>query len=215
MTSLEADLRLTSQNVEEFLAKLASDQPAPGGGAAAALTGAMAAALTCMVARLTIGRVQHAAIQQQMIHVRDRAETVQRCLTALVDEDALAYQEVMTAYSLPKIDEAANALRTSEIQRALRHATEVPLEAAEACAELIELAATSSALGNRNAASDAAVAALLAHAGLRCAVLNVHTNLRSLRDEPFKSSAEARLSQLQVAGEAALEKALTAASSGD
>ena len=121
----------------------------------------------------------------------------------------------MHGYSLPRVTDADNALRTSEIQIALRRASEVPLETAEACGELIELAATVLELGNRNAASDAAVAALLAHAGLRCAALSVHTNLRSLRDEPFKSSARARLSQFQAAGDAALAKALTAASVGD
>ena len=215
MTSSEAELCLTSLKVKDFLAALASGRPTPGGGSAAALAGATAGALVCMVAQLTIGREQYTACQQQMIHVRDDAETLRRRLTTLVDEDARAYQDLMHGYALPRVTEADNALRTSEIRRALRRASEVPLETAEACGELIDLAATGSALGNRNAASDAAVAALLAYAGLRCAALNVHTNLRGLRDEPFKSSAEARLGQLQAAGDAALAKALTAAGLGD
>ena len=215
MTSSGADRRLASLKVEDFLAKLASDHPAPGGGSAAALAGAMAGALTCMVARLTLGRERYAASQQQMIRVRERAETLQRRLTALVDEDTLAYQDVMKAYSLPKAAEADIALRISEIQRALCRAAEVPLEVAEACEELIELAATSAALGNRNEASDAGVAALLAHAGMRGAVLNVRTNLDSLLDPAFNSATEARVSQLLAAGDVALARALTAAGLGE
>ena len=214
MTSSEADLNAASLKVEDFLAKLASDQPAPGGGSAAALAGAMAAALTCMVARLTIGRERYAANQQGMIRVFDRAGTLQKRLTALVEEDALAYLDVMRAYALPKSAGAEGALRRSEIQRALRWAAEVPLETAEACGELIELAADGAAFGNRNAASDAAVAALLAHSGMRSAVLNVRTNLDGLRDPAFTSAAEDRLSPLLTAGDGALARALTAAGRG-
>jgi methenyltetrahydrofolate cyclohydrolase len=214
MTSSEAN-GLVSLRVQDFLAKLASDLPAPGGGSAAALAGAMAGALTCMVARLTIGRERYAAHQQQMIRVLDCAETLQKRLTALVDQDTLAYQDVMKAYSLPRVAEADSAQRISEIQKALRRAAEVPLEAAEACEELIELAATSAALGNRNAASDAAVAALLAHAGMRGAVLNVRTNLDCLLDQAFNSSTDARLSQLLASGDSALARALAAAGLGE
>jgi formiminotetrahydrofolate cyclodeaminase len=150
-----------------------------------------------------------------MDRVHDRAATLERRLTALVDEDTMAYQNVIGAYSLPKVTESDREHRTAEIQKALRHASEVPLEAAEACAELIELAATATALGNRNAASDAAVAALLAHAAMRGAALNVRTNLRCLRDQVFGTAAEARLGQLLDAGELALARALTSAGLGD
>jgi len=215
MTSSNAEPYLTSLKIEAFLAALASGRPTPGGGSASALVGATAAALVRMVAELTIGREQYSACQQQMIHVRDDAETLRQRLTALVNEDARAYQDLMHRYSLPRVTDADNELRTSEIQKALRRASEVPLETAEACGELIGLAAIDSAIGNRNAASDAAVGALLAHAGLRCALLNVRTNLRSLRDEPFKADVETRLGQLQATGDAALARALTAASLGD
>lgn len=208
MTSSGDDLRLVSLRVEDFIRRLADDQPAPGGGSAAALTGAMGSALACMVARLTIGRHQYSASDQQMCALRDRAERLQERLTALVDEDSLAYCSVIRAYSFPRDTEVERDLRSAEIQRALRHATEVPLEAAEACAEVIELAAADAALGNRNAASDAAVAALLAYAGLRGALLNVQTNLKQVRDQVFVSASMARLSQLLEAGEDGLARAL-------
>lgn len=215
MTSSEADLRLTSLQIDDFLTKLAWDQPTPGGGSAAALAGAMAGALACMVARLTIGRERYAASQQEMLRVRARADILRERLTALVDEDARAYQDVIKAYSLPKVTEAKSELRAAEIQRSLYRAAMVSLEAASACAEVIELAATAAALGNRNAASDAAVAALLAQAAMRGAVLNVRTNLSCTQNPALTAATEARLCRLMDTGEVSLARALTAANLGD
>jgi methenyltetrahydrofolate cyclohydrolase len=215
MTSSEANLHLVSLRLEDFLEKLADDQPAPGGGAAAALAGAMAAALSCMVSRVTIGRERYSAHQQQITDVCARAEVLKSRLTDLVDEDALVYGAVIRAYSLPKCSETERDRRAAKIQDALRRASEVALEAAEACAELIGLAAIDAALGNRNAASDAAVAALLAHAGLRGALLNVHTNVSHVRDQIFVEATRARLTQLREAGEVGLARALASAQPGD
>jgi methenyltetrahydrofolate cyclohydrolase len=215
MTSSDAELSLVTLRVDDFLARLANAQPTPGGGSAAAVAGAMAGALTCMVTRLTIGRERYAANQQQMHDVRKRAETLLQRLTALVDKDAVAYDGVIEAYVWPKDSEAERIRRAAGIQDALRHASEVPLEAAEACAELIELAATCTSFGNRNAASDAAVAALLAYAGLLGALLNVHANLKQVQDQDFVDATEARLGQLRKVGEFELERALTSADLGD
>jgi len=215
MTSLEADLRLASLPVEAFLTKLADNRPVPGGGSAIALAGAMAGALTCMVTGLTIGRERYADNQQQVSSLRARACMLRERLTALVDEDAQAYQAVIKAYSLPKVTEADGNLRTAEIRRALHHAAEVPLEAAEACAELIDLAGTAATLGNRNAAGDSAVAALLAQAAMRGAVLTVRINLDGLQDPLATTATEARLTQLLDTGEVALARALGVAGLGD
>ena len=101
--------------------------------------------------------------------------------------------------------------RTAAIQAAFRAATEAPLATAEACAEVLDLAGQVAAHGNRNAASDAAVAALLAHAGLLGAVRNVRINLGSLQDAAFSAHAENRVALLLEAGESALARALAAA----
>jgi formiminotetrahydrofolate cyclodeaminase len=215
MTSTETDRCLTSLRVEDFLTRLAGGQPTPGGGSAAALVGAMAGALACMVAHPTIGRKRYAANREEMLAVRDRASTLRNRLTTLVDEDTLAYQEVINAYLMSRSTETENNLRTAAIQQALRYATELSLEAAGACAELIELAATAACLGNRNAASDAAVAALLAQAGMRGAVLNVRANLSGLSDQVFINAAETVLSQLMQGGDLALTRAITGAGLGD
>jgi formiminotetrahydrofolate cyclodeaminase len=203
--------QLTNLTLTEFTDALCSDGMAPGGGSAAALAGALGGALAVMVTRLTLGRAKYAAHQDEMAVVEVRADLLKTKLLALVDADTAAYNQVAAAYKLPKDTDAQKVARAAVVQSAFRTATEVPLATAEACAEVLTLAGQVAAHGNRNAASDAAVAALLAHAGLRGAVRNVRINLGSLQDKAFRTRAEHRVAMLLEAGESALERALAAA----
>lgn len=203
--------RLVDLAVAEFGAVLASEGTAPGGGSAAALAGALGAALVAMVARLTVGRSRYARHDAEMGALRDAADGLRATLLEMVDADTRAYQEVMTAYQMPKETASQVARRTGAVQTALRHAAEAPLEAAGLCLEALELAAAAAAHGNRNASSDAAVGALLAHAGLRSATLNVRTNLALIRDQHYREVALRRIGAIEAAGESALARALDAA----
>lgn len=194
-----------------WLDALAAATPAPGGGAAAALAGAMSAALIAMVAGLTLGRPRYAAAHAEMSAVSERAAALRQALTQAAADDTAAYLALMAAYRLPKADDAQQADRQAAIQAALRRAAEVPLAAAEACSELLELATAVAARGNLNASSDAAVAALLAHAGLQGAVRNVRINLNDLEAAAFRQEAAARTAQLLETGTQALVAALAAA----
>ena len=202
--------RLVGLTLTEFADALGSDQTAPGGGSASALAGALGGALAVMVARLTLGRIKYAAHQDEMAMVEVRADLLKTKLLALVDADTAAYNQVTDAYKLPKDTDAQKVARAAAVQAAFKVATDVPLSTAEACAEVLALAGQVAAYGNRNAASDAAVAALLAHAGLRGAVRNVRINLGSLQDEAFRARAEHRAALLLEAGDAALARALAA-----
>lgn len=206
--------QLVDLTLVQFADALGSAEVAPGGGSASALAGALGAALAMMVAGLTLGREKYAAYQGEMLDVQTRAGILKTRLLALVDADTEAYNQVMAAYRLPKDTEVQKTERASAIQAALRIATEVPLSTAEACVEALDLSGQAAARGNRNAASDAAVAALLAHASLRGAARNVRINLGSLEDEAFRAHAANRAAALLEAGEAALEHALAAADSG-
>lgn len=194
-----------------WLDALAAATPAPGGGAAAALAGAMSAALIAMVAGLTLGRPRYAAAHAEMSAVSGRAAVLRQTLTQAAADDTAAYLALMAAYRLPKADDAQLADRQAAIQAALRRAAEVPLAAAEACSELLALATAVAARGNPNASSDAAVAALLAHAGLQGAVRNVRINLNDLEAAAFRQEAAARTVQLLETGAQALAAALAAA----
>jgi formiminotetrahydrofolate cyclodeaminase len=198
---------LVDLTVSEFSERLASGDPAPGGGSAAALAGALAAGLAAMVARLTIGRPQYDAAQETMRQLEAQAERLRRQLLALVDADTAAYTNVMDAYRLPRETPEQKSERAAAIQDALKHAADIPLATAEACVQVVQMAALAAQQGNRNANSDAAVAGMLAHAALQGAVRNVRINLSSIKDGGFVTTAEARVAGLAARGEAALRRA--------
>lgn len=202
--------RLVDLSIRAFSERLASADPAPGGGSASAVAGALAAGLAAMVARLTVGRPKYAEHQDEMERVLAQAERLRGQMLALVDADTAAYQNVMEAYRLPKGEGERGAARKAAIQEALLHAADIPLAAAEACVQVLNLAALAVQHGNKNAASDGAVAALLAHAALHGAARNVRINLEQIEDKSFCASAELRLSGVIENGEAALKRALDA-----
>ncbi|HTY98494.1 MAG TPA: glutamate formimidoyltransferase [Rhodocyclaceae bacterium] len=166
-----------------FLERLAAGTAAPGGGAATAYAGAMAAALVSMVARLTIGRKKYAAVEAQMQSVLDSAERLRADLTAAVQDDAAAFEDVLAAYRQPaeSADEDQTA-RGDAIEQAYAHASEVPLRTARNAVAVLGLAQVAAEKGNLNAVADAASAGHLARAALAGAALNVRMNAAALRD---------------------------------
>ncbi|MGH7622025.1 MAG: glutamate formimidoyltransferase [Gemmatimonadaceae bacterium] len=170
-----------------FRAAIASSNPAPGGGSAAAHAGSIAAALVQMVAGLTVGRKKYADVEHVFRDMAVQAAALGKRLAELVDLDAQSYEAVSAAYKLPKATPEQETNRKAAITAALIGASEVPLETARACAEIGSLAEIAAARGNVNARADAGVAALLADAGCRGAAFNVKVNVDAL-DE----SAQAR-----------------------
>jgi glutamate formiminotransferase/formiminotetrahydrofolate cyclodeaminase len=156
--------------------------PPPSGGSVAAAAGALAAALTRMVAGLTAGRPKYAPVAAEMQAIGHRGAALASELQSCIGRDASAVDAVAAAYRLPKATEQQQSLRADAIERAMRTATDAPLAIARASAAVADLAATVAERGNRNAVADAAVAALLADAVCRAAVLTVRVNVPALRD---------------------------------
>src|SRR5271170_6151799 len=173
---------ITERSVEKFLDDLASGAPTPGGGSAAAIMGAMGAALISMVCNVTIGKKGLEAALPEMKTVREHSEKLRARLAAMVAEDVAAFDGLMAAYRLPKLSEADKLRRTEAIQSSLRAATESPLYCARACSEVIDLAQRAGEAGYSGVISDAGVGVLAAHAALRSAALNVHMNAPSIKD---------------------------------
>jgi len=167
--------------LNDFLAELASDSPAPGGGSVAALSGALAAGLTSMVANLTVGKPKYAEAEADMRSLLTRSEALRLELAQLIEEDRQAFDRVMAAMKLPKETVEDQAKRSAALQSALVDAASVPLEVMGKCVEVIALARVAAEKGNRNAVSDAGVAALMARAGTHAARLNVVINLPGIR----------------------------------
>lgn len=174
----------------DFLAALASGEPTPGGGSAAALAGALGAALAAMVARLTLGRKRYADVEAQMQALIPQAEQLRSRLTQLIDEDAAAFDQVRAAYRLPKETAEQQTARQAAIQIALQAASRTPLETLAACLETLRLLEQVAAAGNASAVTDAAVGGLLAQAGLQSAALNVRVNLAGIDDPLFVAASQ-------------------------
>ncbi|MEO5590080.1 MAG: glutamate formimidoyltransferase [Gemmatimonadaceae bacterium] len=186
----------------DFLTAVAASDPVPGGGSVAAYAGALAAALTQMVAALTIGRKKYVNVEGEMTVVVASAEQLTQSLAELVDRDARAYSAVSRAYKMAKGSEEEQRLRSMAVTAALLGAAEVPLETARLCVEVAELAATVAAKGNSNAVTDAGVAALLASAACRAASFNVRINVASLDDRSLGAALEREAEELARTAEA-------------
>jgi glutamate formiminotransferase / formiminotetrahydrofolate cyclodeaminase len=180
----EADSQVepAAQPEPSFLDELAAGTPAPGGGSAAAYSGAAGAALAAMVARLTIGKKKYAAVETEMQSILAHAEELRAVLTAAIARDAAAFEAVMTTIKLPKETAEQQAVRAEAIESATLEAARVPLEVARKAVEVMELAERVIALGNLNAISDGASGAALARAALTGAGYNVRINVASLPD---------------------------------
>ena len=179
-----------------FLDDLASERPTPGGGGAAAVSGAIGAALVSMVANLTIGKKNYEAVREDLEAVNAKAEALRAELIRAIDEDVVAFNSVMGAYGLPRATDEEKAKRAASIQAALKDATLAPLRAVKACFDVIRLSAAAAEKGNLNVISDAGVAVLSANAGLRSAALNVFINAKAIKDRDFAEKQIAEVNAL-------------------
>lgn len=194
------------KSVQIFLDELASKQPTPGGGSAAAVMGAQAAALTSMVCNLTIGKPKYAEVEAKMQALLAESEALRATLIGMIKADVEVFDKLMACYGLPKSSDDEKALRTQQIQAVLKEATRVPLACAKACAKAIELSRVAAEHGNLGVISDAGVAVMAGYAGLKSAALNVQINAASLKDRTFAEAQLAELDTLLQAGEQAAEQ---------
>ena len=200
-------MRLTDRTVSELLQAFASPDPTPGGGSAAALSGAIGSALLAMVSGLRNPALTDAADAARLAERAAHYRALSEQLAALVNRDSEAYDEVVLAFRMPKGTDDEKKDRTAAIQAALRGATETPLAVMRACGEAIRESGIVQALGNPNASSDVEVAREMLGAGLRGARLNVEINLGSLKDAAFVAAARAEAARLADEATAVLAQA--------
>ena len=181
------------QQLQTFLDQLASKASTPGGGSAAAIMGAMGAALISMVANLTVGKKKYEDVEAEMQGFLEQSEALRVQLTGMIQADVDVFDKVMAAYGMARETEADKEQRSEAIQAALKEATDVPLACAQLCADVIELCRPVAEKGNLNVISDAGVAVLAAHAALRSAALNVYINIGGIRDEEFVNDRRRKL----------------------
>jgi formiminotetrahydrofolate cyclodeaminase len=190
--------------LKDFIDELASNAPAPGGGSAAALAGAIGTSLSAMVFNLTVGKKIYNEYDEDTKSAIDKAlveaEKSKLEFLELMDKDTEAFMKLMAAFKLPKTDEAEKAARASEIQKGYKKALEVPFEMAEKAFGIYSLIDTACRYGNKNAISDAGVAALMIQSAIEGAVLNVKINLSGIEDVDYKEAITKKCNEITSEG---------------
>ncbi|MGI8658394.1 MAG: cyclodeaminase/cyclohydrolase family protein [Candidatus Limnocylindria bacterium] len=191
------DERLVDQPMRYLVHRMATSDPVPGGGSAAAMAGAMGAALIHMVVELSVGRPDTENFAVPLTEIGVASAQFQSELMGLVDADAVAYAAVVHSRRLPRTTEREREARRVQFDAAIREAVRAPLAVARAASEVLDLAARLAPIGNRKAISDVGVGAMLASTALRGAALNVEINLPMVKgDETLRDDAAAEIRTL-------------------
>lgn len=188
---------LTDQKVNEFLEQTASGKPVPGGGSVSALSAALGAGLTEMVANLTVKKKGYEAVEARMQDIAATGRSLRDKLAAAVEDDANAYNDVLAAYKMPKNTEAEQEARSRAIQEAMQNAARVPMAVAYDALQVMDLAERVIREGNRNAVSDGAVGAMMARTAALGALFNVRINLASVKDTAFVEEMAREVEKLE------------------
>ncbi len=188
---------MTMESCRKFVEVLASDAPAPGGGGAAALVGAIGTALGNMVGSLTVGKKKYADVEAEIIALQGKCSALQKELLDQVEADEKGFVPLARAYGIPKDDPA----RAETLEKATVTACQVPVRIMELCCEAMEAIAVFAAKGSRLAVSDAGCAAVCVKAALQAASLNVFINTKTLKDRALAEEMNARcLGMLETYG---------------
>ena len=179
---------MTMESCRKFVEVLASDAPAPGGGGAAALVGAIGTALGNMVGSLTVGKKKYAGVEAEILTLKVKCDALQKELLDQVEADEKGFVPLAQAYGIPKDDPS----RAETLEKATVAACQVPVHIMELCCEAMEAIAVFAAKGSRLAVSDAGCAAVCVKAALQAASLNVFINTKTLTDRALAEEMNAR-----------------------
>lgn len=193
-------MKLSHSSISDFVSLLGSSAPAPGGGAASALTGALGISLTRMVSELTIGKKKFADYEELNLVAIDKCKGLEKRLLEAVDHDKEAFSEVAKVFALPKTTEEEKAYRKEAMQRALKIAIQPPLLTLQTVYEAIEVTQSITLKSNPTVASDIGVAAHHLKAALESSKVNVDVNLNMIKDPAYVAEWGEKSQQLTQEG---------------
>ncbi len=179
---------MTMESCRKFVEVLASNAPAPGGGGAAALVGALGTALGNMVGSLTVGKKKYADVEAEILALQAKCDALQKELLDQVEADDKGFVPLAKAYGIPKDDPN----RAQILEDATIVACQVPMHIMELCGESMEAVAVFAAKGSRLAVSDAGCAAVCVKAAMQAASLNVFINTKSLMNRELAEEMNAK-----------------------
>ncbi len=191
-------MRYADMSCDEFLTSLAGPLAVPGGGGASALVGAIGIALGNMVGSLTTGKKKYKDVEEDINNLIHRAEKLREEMIGLIDEDAVAFEPLSKAYSLPKNTQAEIEERDTIMEAALRQASQTPLNIMEKCCEALLVVREFAEKGSVLAVSDAGVACSCLKAALYGASLNVYINTKLMKDKAYADELNKRSDDMLV-----------------
>ena len=201
---------MTMETCREFVKVLSSDAPAPGGGGAAALVGAIGTALGNMVGSLTVGKKKYADVQDEILALKARCDELQKKLLDQVEADEVNFLPLAKAYGIPKDDPNRDAI----LEEATIIACSTPMAIMELCCEAIDCIAVFAAKGSRLAVSDAGCGAVCCKAALQAASLNVFINTKSLKNRETAEAMNAKANEIFTINGAAADEIYTTVKAG-
>lgn len=187
---------LADMYLKDFLNKTASSEAVPGGGSVAALSSALAASLTTMVANLTIGKKKYLEVNDEMLDIVEKLELRKNEFVQLIDKDANSFDSVLQAFKMPKETDEEKELRTESIQIGMKYAAKVPLGVAIETSKLFKSIEYVVVNGNSNAVTDGLVAAMMARTAIKSALYNVKINLSSIKDVEYVEEMAMQVNEL-------------------
>ncbi len=202
---------MKNMTIEAFAQQTASNDPVPGGGSISALAGALAAALSEMVAGLTIGKKKYAEVEEEMKAAVSPMRKIQEQLLVDIKRDSESFDLYMQALTLPKDTEEEKAARTAAMQNGLKEAVKVPLSVAKNAVTILPVAKLMVTKGNKTAETDGLVATMMARTAVLGALFNVKINLASIKDEAFVEEIRKEVAVLEKEA-VAMEKEILEAS---
>lgn len=179
---------MTMESCRKFVEILASDAPAPGGGGAAALVGAIGTALGNMVAALTVGKAKYANVEREIIALKAKCDALQTELLNQVEADEVNFLPLARAYAIPKDDPT----RDTVMEEATVIACKTPMKIMELCCQAIDCIRIFAEKGSRLAISDAGCGAAVCKAALQAASLNVFINTKTMKNRAVAEDLNAK-----------------------
>lgn len=196
MLNSNEENKMTRYSCEDFVFKLASNTPVPGGGGASALVGAIGMALGDMVGSLTLGKKKYADVQEDIERLKKQAGEIERELLSLIERDAEVFEPLSRAYGLPKETAEEQAYKAKIMEAALKEACSVPLSIMERCCEAIALIDEFAQKGTAIAISDAGCGAACCRAALTSASMNVFINTKAMTDRSYAEEINRKASAI-------------------
>lgn len=195
------------KSLRDAISVAASNEPTPGGGSVSAMVACFGVAMTAMVCNLTLGKEKFKDVEPQVQDIVDTSYGLLKKLEELVDADMSDFGDFMATLRMPKGTDEEKAARTAAMQKALKSATDTPMEIARVCLKALEITDQLAPIGNKMAISDAGVAAVVAEAALNGVLLSADINLPMIKDEEYVKKTVAEKEQMVAEAKRLRDKA--------